>query len=219
MKTELHLLKDGLIGFDEFARRTEGEWLRLARRIYFRWRTPAGVEVRDIAQELVMSAWRNSAEWIRQHGGDAVTKSTGGHPMALEAYVVWMACREAERWVHQQRNSMRRSARAPGRFERSWSEYGEDSDWVEPLLAQDAMSESIVIGLEAISDVIEALETEAERIAVYAWLATGSADQAVAYLESDAKRRSALNLWTDGAARRLVNRSLATSAAILQDVV
>lgn len=215
MKIELDLLKDGKISFDEFARRTDHEWQRLAARIYRKWRTPKGVEVADIVQELKLSAWKNSTTWIQTN-----RFPRAGNSMVLEAYVVWMACREAERWVHQQRNAKRRSAHAPGRYDVAWTDFSKGDQLVteDNYLFENATSETIVIGIEALSDVIECLETEAERLAVYAWLTMGSVEQAAAYLESDAKRRSALNLWTDGAARRLVKQSLATTSALMQDV-
>ena len=105
MDLELERLRRRTTSFAEFVRATKRDWSRLASYLYRQWPLPAGVGLEDVEQELTFSAWRNVEAWDATKG------------MSLSGYVVWCACTDAKKWLHGQRNSLRRRASSPGRFE------------------------------------------------------------------------------------------------------
>lgn len=93
------------MNWTEFQRAYKGQIRNMAWRLYERWRLPYGVSVEDVEQEM----WTNA--WIAWNAFDAERGN-----MIREAYAVCTARQAASRWIHGQRNSLRRSGDSPGRF-------------------------------------------------------------------------------------------------------
>jgi len=98
-------VQSGETTFDGFVRETAEDWRRLSQETFRRWPLPAAVERQDVEQEMLMAAWRATGDY------DATRGTT------IEQRVVWCAVTDARKFLHRQRNSYRRDARAPGRFE------------------------------------------------------------------------------------------------------
>ena len=204
MKAELQSLRDGKINFDTFSRKTRSEWEKLATKLFRRYKLPAGVDVEDLMQEMMFHAWRASAKWDPGYGSD------------LTRYVTWTAYAEARRWVHCQRNAHRRSDHVQGRFPMAVSHMlAEDSDWtIDEMLQVEPTEDQTSAALRNFAHISVQLQDAAESIALDAWAAAGDVTAAAKLLMADPKLVSALNLWTEGAAQRLVGQAIATSLAI-----
>jgi hypothetical protein len=208
MKTELRDLRDGIINFNEFVRRTRGEWERLAAKLYRAYPTPDGVEAGDIFQEMTVSAWRAAVAWNPARGSD------------LTRYVTWTAYSEARRWVNKQRNAYRRSDHSPGRYPMAESALkGDDADWnLSDLLTVDAADEDADVR-RIFSRIVCRLDDPGQVMAIEAWAVAGSSAAAAELLQSDPQIRSALNLWTSGAAQRLVTQAIESATRVASEVV
>lgn len=97
-------VRSGAISFDTFARYTANEWMRLAQYVFRIWPLPSGVGVEDVAQELLMEAWRATHRFDPSRG------------VPLHTYVVWCAVAQGKRWCQQQRNASRRRGCEPSRY-------------------------------------------------------------------------------------------------------
>lgn len=201
MKRELQELVDGVINFNTFERRTHTEWVKLAQHLFVRYPMPAGVELADVVQEIVMSAWRAVQSYDASRGSD------------LTSYVTWTAYAGARRWANEQRNSYRRGDHVPGRYPIPESHVG-----VIPCESDDASSHQSVLEttivfsgntvVEArllIRDIVRQLP-ENKAIAFEAWLESGDRECAAA------KLRSSMSVNTD----RLVRSAIANAVAIAE---
>ncbi len=103
MGEELERLRSGRTSFEGFATATGADWRRLADYLRRRWWVPEGVESADVAQEMLLSAWVHVGIWDPARG------------VPLASYVVWSALTDAKKWLHRQRNALRRDGSAPGR--------------------------------------------------------------------------------------------------------
>lgn len=145
---------------------------KLARNLRGRWRVPSAVSDEDVAQELTLRIWSAANCW-----------RPGGMP--FDRYVVWRAVRGAERWIHEQRQARKRSARARSRIETPSSHVFVDDcgpdDVRESAVAaawragrvQEPAGLVAVSLREAIDAVLDACSTRRERRAVEALLREG----------------------------------------------
>jgi hypothetical protein len=95
MRDSARELAAGGIDFDAFARRTRGEWRRIALWLFRRWPTPAAVLEEDVEQQLLLSAWR---VWSRRPFDPSRSASPS-------AYLVWNAIAKTTTWLHGQRGA------------------------------------------------------------------------------------------------------------------
>lgn len=93
------------MNWKDFQQAYKAQIRNMAWRLYDRWRVPYGVSVEDVEQELWASAWEAWQAFDAARGN-----------MLREAYAVCTARQAAARWIHAQRNAVRRSGSAPGRF-------------------------------------------------------------------------------------------------------
>lgn len=150
MKKELEALRRKDITFDEFARRTSRDWDRLALHVWRKWRSkvPRGVALEDVRQEMLVWAWR------------AVGKYDPGKGPTLQTYVVWMACSKAKRFLHEQRNALRRDDNAESRYAAAFSELGRSGateeqslqEWFEGQAARHMAEDLDLVDLEDLVD-------------------------------------------------------------------
>lgn len=121
MEKELQELRRGELDFAAFVAATQKDWQALGASIFERWPLPAAIEPEDVAQEMLLDLIeeRRVSEWDPAKGP------------TLSRYVVWNACSSAARWLHGQRDALRRSGKAHGRFAvplSMFSSQGKDGD-------------------------------------------------------------------------------------------
>jgi len=83
----------------------------MANRLFLRWKVPAGVGKADVEQELWMGAW------------EAWQDFDARGLMSQEAYAVSSGKRRASRWIHGQRNALRRDGSSASRFAEGVDDY------------------------------------------------------------------------------------------------
>jgi hypothetical protein len=91
--------------FIDFRKAYARQFACMSNRLWRGWRLPSAVSREDVEQEMWTGAWRGWTEW--QPGI--------GH-MERHSYAVCRAKNRAVRWIHDQRNALRRNDRAPSRF-------------------------------------------------------------------------------------------------------
>ncbi len=103
--------------FDEYVKATDSYWQTLARYIYRRWATPAGVTVDDVYQEVLLGLWIAYAKYEEGEGRTTPNK-----------YLYWNAGDKAKRFVHKQRGAIQHGSkdRNPSRIPVPFSAMGED---------------------------------------------------------------------------------------------
>jgi hypothetical protein len=106
MESELSAVRSGCKTFDEFARSTGKEWDALAKHVHSHWITPYAVSQEDARQEMLFAAWNAINKWEERDNG-----------MGLKSFVIWVAITVTTKWLHVQRNALRRDSHAPGRFD------------------------------------------------------------------------------------------------------
>lgn len=204
MKKELQALRAGVIDFAGFVRATSLEWTKLAEHLHGRYAVPAGVGAEDIAQEMLVAAWAAARDW------------DPASTMTLEGYVTWCAYASAKKWVHGQRNSLRRDDKAPGRFPLPFAAYSDADRDAEQMFARLMVVPSGVEERVLLVELIAALETEGHRIAISALASSGGDVQGAAeLLLGDARIRVALRLWSTRDASRLVRDAIAASRLVV----
>jgi DNA-directed RNA polymerase specialized sigma24 family protein len=204
LAAQLRLLKDGAIGFTDFARATKDDWKRMAKRLYGRWRLPAGVTEEDVEQEMLLHAWIAVQNYEPDRG------------VQLFTHVVWCAHSSAKKWLHTQRKAKRRGDGAPSRHARSVSGMGVNSDG---LLSHDE-----------VLDLFGCVEAEQERAAEWqgivrdlpliapspssagvlrAWVQNeGDVEGAAVDVYADASLRLDYEIDSDADAQRVVRREV-----------
>jgi hypothetical protein len=135
----------GLIGDEEFLRRTARTWEVVAARLWRRWRRklPGDVGPDDLLQEVRLLALEFVAKCDPKRG-----KSMGG-------YIVWCVIRRGQRQIHRWRNAelSGNEGRNPGRFERNFSGLRRRDDEVREDYVARVPGESV--------DPVAHLDTEA----------------------------------------------------------
>jgi DNA-directed RNA polymerase specialized sigma24 family protein len=109
MQEGLRALRAREITFERFHRDTAEDWRKLAASLLGRWSVPAGIELEDVRQEMLLAAWR------AVHDPDAKRRWDPSRGVTLQGFVVWSACNAAAKWLHTQRRALRRSGNAPSR--------------------------------------------------------------------------------------------------------
>lgn len=89
----------------QFQREYRVQIAGMARKIHRRWQMPEAVELEDIVQELTLAAWLAWNRW-----------EPGRGRMSRAAFAICSGRLAAQRWVHQQRDALRRSGKNPSRF-------------------------------------------------------------------------------------------------------
>lgn len=110
----LRALREGHVTFERFYTGTYRDWERMGGRLMSRWQVPQGVELQDVIQELMIGAWI------------CLPKYEPGRA-SLVRFCVYNAMDRAKRWMHQQRNALRRSDRNPGRYPSTGWDRGDGS--------------------------------------------------------------------------------------------
>lgn len=100
---------DGRISFNELERLIRPNLHRLARYQLSRWKVPPGVEEADVVQEMRVAAWDAVARWDPKRG------------VGIERFVLYQVTDRSKKWLHRQRNALRRDGKAQGRFPVSFS--------------------------------------------------------------------------------------------------
>jgi len=185
-------VQSGETTFDGFVRETAEDWRRLSQETFRRWPLPAAVERQDVEQEMLMAAWRATGDY------DATRGTT------IEQRVVWCAVTDARKFLHRQRNSYRRDARAPGRFEVR-QEASDPEPTVEARQEEvaDARRQlAFAFGTPRVSGV-------ARDVLLVVVMCGADLERASAEVWADRELASRANLTDPQAARRLVDRVVA----------
>lgn len=175
---ELDRLREGRTTFAAFSTSTGADWRRMAEYLYRRWWLPAGVEVEDVQQEVLLAAWQSVPGWDPDRG------------VSLRSYVVWSALTGAKKWLHRQRNAARRDGKADGRFPVSITEYNERrnrDDPTEPVvdLSEPATAEETVEAREQLTFVLGGLSYVEREVLMAVVASGGDLGRAAAMLFSD----------------------------------
>jgi DNA-directed RNA polymerase specialized sigma24 family protein len=190
-------VRSGEVSFDTWARATARDWRRLAEHLFRRYPLPAALSVEDVEQEMLLAAWTAIRTWDPSAG------------MPLERFVTWTAYINAKKWVHRQRNALRRDDRAPGRFP-SLMTLGDYAVLRSASTASDAAEVRA-----RVAGAIRALEDSAHRVAVTAVAsAGGDLDAAADLLLGDPGARTSLGILTRSDAARLVRDATAASRMV-----
>lgn len=89
--------------FDQFAKESYLAWESIAKYLMRKWKCPAGVELADVIQELLLNAWRNIDKF------DATRSSN------YKRFLVFNATQYTKIWMQKQRNTFRRKDTEPAR--------------------------------------------------------------------------------------------------------
>ncbi len=95
---------DGRISFFTLDRIITPNLTRLARYQLSRWKVPQAVELEDVVQEMRFGVWDAVGRWDPKHG------------VSIERFVVYQVTDRSKKWIHKQRNALRRDGKAQGRF-------------------------------------------------------------------------------------------------------
>lgn len=210
MNEPLQALSRGQISFDEFARRTSGDWDRLSAKLYNRWRRaiPLGVTQLDVRQEMLLNAWKALSTFDPTRG------------TTLKGHVVFSACSKALRMLHVQRRAKRFDDHAESRHPISFAELGEaTAEWLQALLYEEA--DDVGARMDAVRG-FYALLSESEGLEKCALLAVrdaaGDTTEAAERLYNELPPRFRLSLkWDELKCRRFVEQTFAAAAARLME--
>jgi hypothetical protein len=211
IEAALQKLASGKLQYRDFARVTRGDWCAMAQYLMRMWRLPQGVEVEDVVQELHIGVLHA----VRTH-------DPARGPLAQ--YVVFGACTQAKKWLHQQRGAGLHGN--PGRrlsnFAEPFSSLGRaDGDvGLVPRVVLGARSMRDQQNTEAVEWCIEweratrHAPTGRLRVAAQAvQTANGSCTEAAKAVYADVGLRLRFRLGHEGAARRLVREAVGYVAA------
>jgi hypothetical protein len=137
--------------FASFRKEYSRQFAGMANRIWSGWRLPAAVSREDVEQEMWANAWLAWNNW-----------QPGRGEMERHVYAVVTAKQAAVRWVHVQRNSLRRSDTAPGRF-------AEGHEQIDELQCMQSTQELALVFEQSLRATLRAcneLEREAVRALV-----------------------------------------------------
>ena len=102
LAVQLRALHSKDINFSAFHRRTRVEWRRMATALHRRYALPPSVTAEDVAQEMLLAAYRAVERWDGR--------------MTLDGYVVWCAHNAAQKWIHKQRHCNLHTRKGPSYF-------------------------------------------------------------------------------------------------------
>ncbi len=162
----LEAVRAGAMPFSRFVQRNEQSLQRQAIRLFKRYRLPGWVSVDDVSQALLFEIWRAIPQYDEE--------SAGGR--GLEWFVMVRATIYADKQLNKWRNSLRRSTRVPSRI---------DVPVADPtaLLDVDALSgDSSMMGSVLLSEILDSLSDERDRIAAEALCACGGVQRDAAEL-------------------------------------
>ena len=188
MKAALEALHKGRMGWAAFFAATSTDWDRLARHVHRRWKLPAAIDAEDVAQELKLGAMRAARRWRRDK-------------VPFPNFVLWTAIRLTNKWLHNQRNALRRDGKAPSRIPHSFSEFEHEPDAVQDEV-QSVHSERF----ERVADALRQLDDLGQRVLVAVILAKGDVEGAADDVYEDGDVRRVLRLDSRADARRVVRR-------------
>ncbi len=162
--------------FSAFERATRGDWTRIAQTLHRRWQLPAGVEVEDIRQELLMAVVARRAKDPRT----LLERWEPGRGTSLSRYVTWNAVVWAVRWIHDQRGVKKTTAnggsrgRDPSQVARPLSSFTREdgtSTVGEPEAPPD--QEQAAECRESLASILASLRSAEDRIAIEAYFDSG----------------------------------------------
>ncbi len=154
--------------WDDFVREYGKQVGGVARLMLRRWKAPVAVDAADLEQEVWLAAWEAWQAWEPDRGG-----------MTRAAYAHCTGRLEAQRWLHEQRNALRRSGKAPGRFPLAEALFlapdvgDEERANASPLRARaiEPGQDAAVAFSQKVRDALRACETRHERHALEALVA------------------------------------------------
>jgi DNA-directed RNA polymerase specialized sigma24 family protein len=114
-ETRLHAVRAGSGTFADFVAATGDDWRKLAHHFLGRWSVPDAVEALDVEQEMLIGAWLAVGSWDPSRGN------------ALDVHVRWRAITAAKKWIHRQRDALRRDDNAPSRHPVSFATLGTEA--------------------------------------------------------------------------------------------
>lgn len=193
----LHALRDGRLPFADFYRATRNLWLYMGGRL-LRQRNPGiGVDVEDVAQEMVVAAWRILPRWDPARG------------VGIDRYVIFNANSSAAHWLDAQREACQggRLADNPNRAPRlGGTDTVEREAWAGTIAAWQPDAEELV---DTSRLVLPRRLSRLDRLVVEGVIATGSLEATALYIYNHYPYRIALELGSEQAAARLVRRTAA----------
>lgn len=197
MKRLLEAVQRGEMTWSVFFVTTRDEWQRLATTVYRRWRVPAAVTVDDIEQELKLGAVIAAPKWKSKKA-------------AFPAYVVWNAVTHAKKWIHVQRDALRRDGKAPSRIHIPFSEFE-----IAPEEVLDAEQDEMAERFARIGQALTRLDELSQHVFVAILLARGDLDGAAEDVYEDKILRRVLKLESKAAAKRMVRRVAGKATAAI----
>ena len=199
----LHALREGRIAFVEFYGATRNLWRYMGQRL-LRQRNPGiGVGEEDVAQELVVAAWRAIPRWDPSRG------------VGIDRYVMFNACTQASHWLDSQREACQGARlrdnpnRCPvlGRQTTlEWEMSGADANAALSRSAFHGSAPTQVDGADAARIVLPRWATGEDRVVVEALVQTRSPTAAALLIYNHYPYRIAFELGNENAAARLVRR-------------
>jgi len=183
------------ITWAQLYRQTSREWEKLAKHLFRKWKLPAGVEPVDIEQQLLLEAYIAIGKF-----------KAGGMP--LDEYVVWCACAMTKRWMHKQRQALRRDGSAPSRHEVSFTELG-----TEPDIETEGRQDIAVEALELLAQALWKLNVLSRQLLFAVVSYDGSVDSAAEEVYEHADLRRVYRWESVADARHEVRQVMQTVAA------
>ena len=199
MRAQLEALGSGAITFDQFARATSDNWMRLAKGLIARWEVPPGVDAADVQQELLTAAWC------------AIERYDPDRGVAFSRFLVFNAFDRATKWLHKQRGTrVTHAARTPITF----AALGERGDWLEESIVDPSEPPDAELErTDSLASALADLECETQRIVLSLVIHTsGDVGEATRIILDDPKLRLVLHVTSEHQARKLIFRTLRKAA-------
>ena len=143
----------------EFSERYARQIAAMARIMLGRWRVPLAVTCADVEQEILLGAWLAWERWVPGRGG-----------MKREAFALCSGRLAAQGWLNKQRNALRRSGKAHGRFPLAETTLGPEGC---PECAVEPGQEVAVLFDEALREALVACRNQQELHALRVWGSAG----------------------------------------------
>ena len=168
MRQLLESVRAGECDFGTFASLTRPRWLGMARRLLRKWDPRWGVSVDDVAQELLLAAWKFLPKWQEGRAD-------------IERFVVFNAHASARDWLHRQRGAS--SSSGATRRESLLPVFEVEE------LATEPMQERALALLYRMEELLAYAQSPQQIAAVRAVFRTGSVDGAAAELDGYMTRK------------------------------
>jgi hypothetical protein len=124
----------------------------------------------------------------------------------LERYVCWGASNAAKKWLHRQRNALRRDDSAPGRYPASFSSFGEEGPAEHASAAVEPEQHEAVERREQLTFALAPLSILSRRVLLSVVASGGDLDGAARTVFADPEICLRARVGSEGEARRLVGR-------------